>query len=72
MAKQKVTIKETLVRVVEVEASDAASAENEVRGAYRNGSIILDADDFIGVEFTVEGGTHILKRAYISTGGNTK
>lgn len=65
MAKQKVTIKETLVRTVEVEASDAAEAEETVWGAYRNGGIILDASDFIGVEITVEGSAHVLDHEYI-------
>ncbi len=50
MAKQKVTIRETLVRVVNVEAANTAEAEKKVRRAYRDGGILLDADDFNNVE----------------------
>ncbi len=50
MAKQKVTICETLVRVVNVEAANAAEAEEKIRHAYRDGGVVLDADDFNNVE----------------------
>ena len=46
----KVTIRETLVRVVEVEAEDAYDAEDLVRSRYDAGDIVLDADDFSNVE----------------------
>ncbi len=46
----KVTIRETLVRVVEVEAEDAYSAEDLVRSRYDAGDIVLEADDFSDVE----------------------
>ena len=45
-----VTIRETLVRVVEVEAEDAYDAEDLVRSQYDAGDIILEADDFSDVE----------------------
>lgn len=47
----KVTIRETLVRVVEVEANDAYDAEDLVRSQYKAGDIVLEADDFSDVEF---------------------
>lgn len=54
MANWKVTIKEILVRVVEVKAKDKIDAEDFVRFAYRNGEIILESDDFNDVEITAE------------------
>jgi len=54
MAMGKVTIKETLVRVTEVEAEDAMAAEDLVRCAYDNSEIVLEADDFSDVEITAE------------------
>ena len=45
-----VTIRETLVRVVEVEAEDAYDAEDLVRSQYDAGNIVLEADDFSDVE----------------------
>ena len=50
MKKFKVEIKETLTRVVEVEASCANDAERQVRGQYWNSDIVLTEDDFEGVE----------------------
>lgn len=46
----KVTIRETLVRVVEVEADDICEAEDLVRSQYDAGDIVLEADDFSDVE----------------------
>lgn len=46
----KVTICETLTRVVEVEAEDAYGAEDLVRSRYDAGDIVLEADDFSDVE----------------------
>lgn len=49
-----VTIRETLVRVVSVEAEDAYAAEDAVRSRYRAGEIVLEAEDFSGVELEVK------------------
>ena len=49
-----VTIRETLVRVVAVEAEDAYEAEGAVRSQYRAGEIVLEAEDFSGVELEVK------------------
>ena len=49
-----VTIRETLVRVVAVEAEDAYEAECAVRSRYRAGEIVLEAEDFSGVEIEVK------------------
>lgn len=49
-----VTIRETLVRVVAVEAEDAYEAEGAVRSQYRAGEIVLEADDFSDVELEVK------------------
>ena len=50
-----VTIRETLVRVVAVEAEDAYKAEGAVRSQYQAGEIVLEAEDFSGVELEVKG-----------------
>ena len=49
-----VTIRETLVRVVAVEAEDAYAAEDAVWSRYRAGKIVLEADDFSDVEMEVK------------------
>ena len=49
-----VTIRETLVRVVAVEAEDAYKAEGAVRSQYQAGEIVLEAEDFSGVELEVK------------------
>ena len=49
-----VTIRETLVRVVAVEAEDAYAAEDAVRSRYRAGKIVLEADDFSDVKIDAE------------------
>ena len=49
-----VTIRETLVRVVAVEAEDAYEAEGAVRSQYRAGEIVLEAEDFSDVEMEAE------------------
>lgn len=54
MKKYKVTITETLERVVEVEAEDYEEAVGIVEGAYRRGDIILVSDDYTGTEFEAE------------------
>nr|DAY82517.1 MAG TPA: DpnD/PcfM-like protein [Caudoviricetes sp.] len=54
MNKYDVFVSECLERVVEVEAPDEATALRKVKTAYRNGEIVLTADDFVGdsTEFT--------------------
>ena len=49
-----VTIRETLVRVVAVEAEDAYAAEDIVWNRYRAGKIVLEAEDFSDVELEVK------------------
>ena len=56
MKKVKVYIEETLCREIEVEVSDELNetermefAEQQVKEMYRNGEIVLDADDFSGL-----------------------
>ena len=46
----KVEITETYQRTVEIEAKEAVEAERLVRGSYRNGDVVLDADYFISAE----------------------
>ena len=46
-----VTITETLVTDVEVEAKDRQEAEQIVSDSWRNSDNVLDADNFIGVDF---------------------
>ena len=49
-----VTIRETLVRVVAVEAEDTYTAKDAVRSRYCAGKIVLEAEDFSGVELEVK------------------
>ena len=49
-----VTIRETLVRVVAVEAEEAYTAKDVVRSRYRAGKIVLEADDFSDVKIDTE------------------
>lgn len=51
MSKYKVEVVETLVRVVEVEAAGEDEALAKVHDAYKHEEIVLDADDFLDVEF---------------------
>ena len=46
-----VTITETLKKIVEVEAKDKQEAERIVSDKWHNSKYILDADNFVGVEF---------------------
>lgn len=52
MKKFTVEVREVLTRLVEVEAEDAELAEAEVRARYKDEEIVLDSDDFDGVEIT--------------------
>lgn len=49
-----VTITETLVMKVEVEAESQDEAEQLVSDAWHDSEYVLDADNFTGVEFTAE------------------
>lgn len=51
MKKYKVEVKETLIRVVEVEAEDMWEAEQKVKDMYRYEAIILDSEDYCDTEF---------------------
>lgn len=50
----KITVEETLAREIEVEAYDVDDAITIVKSQYRNGDIVLDADDFVDVEYLVQ------------------
>jgi len=53
MKEYNVLIRETLEMTVTVEAGSAAQAREIVERNYRNSDNILDADNFVGVTFTV-------------------
>lgn len=53
MQEYQVEIKETLSRIVIVEAEDGHEAWELVHGRYQEQSIVLDASDFQDVEFEV-------------------
>ena len=53
MPKFNVEITETLQKIVTVEAEDEAEALSEVEEMHREGTYILDADNFMGVDFYV-------------------
>lgn len=50
----KVTITETLEKIVEVEARDKIEAEQIVSDAWHDSEYVLYTDDFTGVKFTAE------------------
>jgi hypothetical protein len=49
----KIQITETLQRIVEVEAEDIDQAIADVEWQHEQGEIVLDGDDFTGVEFDI-------------------
>jgi Uri superfamily endonuclease len=51
MREYDVTITETLRKTVTVEAESMAEAEQKINDAWHNSEYILDADDFVEVEF---------------------
>lgn len=59
-----VTIRETLIKTVEIEADSPEEAEGIVSSAYRNGEYVLTAENFSEVEFdtaaSVQKGEHLM------------
>lgn len=53
MKKYNVEITETLARAVAIEAESAQEAEEIARGLWADGTIVVDADDFIDATFAV-------------------
>lgn len=49
--KYQVTIKETLERVIEIEADSVRDAESEAFTRYWSGDVVLDCTDYTDVEF---------------------
>ena len=47
----KIEVKETLSRVIEIEASSVDEAFSKIQDLYKKQEIVLDADDFIKTEF---------------------
>jgi len=47
----KIEVKETLSRVIEIEANSADEAFSKTQKLYKNEEIVLDADDYVGVNF---------------------
>ena len=52
--KFKVTVSETIERVVFVDASDWQEAEKKVQNMWDKSELVLSADDFTDVEFYTE------------------
>ena len=53
MKKYNVEIEEILNRIVEVEAENEGEAYKKVKNMYRKCEIVLTAEDFVDVEFSV-------------------
>lgn len=51
----KVAVTETRRRIVSVEANSAQAAHRRVADAWQNCEVMLDNEDFDGVEFHVDG-----------------
>jgi hypothetical protein len=47
----KIEVKETLSRIVEIEANSIEEARLKIEDLYKKQEIVLDADDFIETEF---------------------
>ena len=54
MKKYKVTITETLKKTVTVEANSSYEAQQKVSDSWHNSEYILDADNFVSVDFSAE------------------
>ena len=50
MTTHKIEIKETLSRIIEIEAASAEEAIDKVRTMYKAEEIVLDADDYVTTE----------------------
>ena len=48
-----VEIRETLSRIVTVEADTAREAEEKVRNQWKSGDLVLDGDDFIECDIKI-------------------
>jgi len=48
----KIEVKETLSRIIEIEANSADEAFLKIENLYKNEEIILANDDFVDVEFS--------------------
>lgn len=66
MKKFEVTITETLEKTVVVEAPSKDEALQIAEDMWRNGDVILDADNFVGVEYQADGGSEIEKENKLS------
>lgn len=53
MAKYVVSIYETLVKDIEIEAEDYSDAIKKVKEKYNNEEIVLSADDYLDTKFNV-------------------
>lgn len=51
MERFKIEVKETLIRVVDIEADSIDDAFSKVREMYRDEEIVLDSDDYVDTEF---------------------
>jgi hypothetical protein len=51
METYKIEVKETLSRIIEIDANSFDEALEDVQKMYKNEEIILDNDDFVEVEF---------------------
>jgi len=47
----KIEIKETLSRIIEIEANSVDGAFSKIENLYKNEEIVLDADDYVETEF---------------------
>jgi uncharacterized membrane protein len=47
----KIEVKETLSRIIEIEANSADEAFSKIQDLYNKEEIVLDADDYVETEF---------------------
>ena len=49
----KIEVKETLSRIIEIEACSENEAFSKIQDLYNKEEIVLDADDYVGTEFLI-------------------
>ena len=47
----KIEVKETLSRIIKIEANSAEEAFLKIQNLYKNEELVLDADDYVETEF---------------------
>ena len=55
----KIEVKETLSRIIEIEANSEEEAFSKIQDVYNKGEIVLDAEDCVETEFLISEDTSL-------------